>query len=50
MIWLLPKLFRAIKKVIGFFINFFSGKKEPQPEIKAELKPDPPEPPSLSQQ
>ena len=46
MIWLLPKLFRAIKKVMRFFINFFSGKKEPEPE----LKPDPPEPPTLSQQ
>ena len=46
MIWLLPKLFRAIKKVMRFFINFFSGKKEPEPELKA----DPPEPPTLSQQ
>ena len=46
MIWLLPKLFRAIKKVVRFFINLFAGKKEP------ELKPDPqpvtkPEPPTL---
>ena len=46
MIWLLPKLFRAIKKVIRFFINLFAGKKDP------EFKPDPvpdvkPEPPTL---
>ncbi len=42
MIWLLPKLFRAIKKVIRFFISLFAGKKEP------DLKPDPkPEPPTL---
>ena len=46
MVWLLPKLFRAIKKVIRFFINLFAGKKDP------EFKPDPvpdvkPEPPTL---
>ena len=35
-IWLLPKLFRAIKKVFRFFINFFSGKKDPEPEISFE--------------
>ena len=28
MIWLLPKLLCAIKKVIRFFINLFAGKKE----------------------
>ena len=28
MIWLLPKLLRAIKKVIRFFMNLFAGKKE----------------------
>lgn len=52
MVWLLPKLFRAIKKVIRFFINLFAGKNEPEPV----LKPDPPistaqqnsEPPKLS--
>lgn len=27
MVWLLPRLFRAIKKVVGFFINFISGSK-----------------------
>ena len=40
MIWLLPKLFRAIKKVIRFFINLFAGKKEN--EAVPKLEPDPP--------
>ncbi len=40
MIWLLPKLFRAIKKVIRFFINLFAGKKET--EAAPKLEPDPP--------
>ena len=35
-IWLLPKLFRAIKKVFRFFINFFSGKKEPDMNTQFE--------------
>ncbi|MEM8843946.1 MAG: DUF4126 domain-containing protein [Pseudomonadota bacterium] len=42
MIWLLPKLFRAIKKVIRFFINLFAGKQEPSPPT--------PDPPSLTQE
>ncbi len=50
MIWLLPKLFRAIKKVFRFFINFFSGKKEPEPESKFESALDPVEPPTLSKE
>ena len=44
MIWLLPKLFRAIKKVIRFFINLFAGKKENEPSEEI-----PPDPPSLTQ-
>ena len=28
MIWVLPKLFRAIKRVLRFFINLFAGSKE----------------------
>ena len=47
MVWLLPKLFRAIKKVIGFFINMFSAKKEVQPELKPD-PPNQPEPPTLT--
>jgi hypothetical protein len=35
MIWLLPKLLRAIKKVIRFFISLFAGKKENQPSSPA---------------
>ena len=40
MVWLLPKLFRAIKKVIRFFINLFAGKKDN--DENATLTPDPP--------
>jgi len=50
MIWLLPKLLRAIKKVFRFFINFFSGKKEPEPESKFESAIDPVEPPTLTKE
>ena len=39
MIWLLPKLFRSIKKITRFFINFFSSKKEPEPTSKFETLP-----------
>lgn len=42
MIWLLPKLFRAIKKIIRFFINLFAGKKEPELTSVATPKPEPP--------
>ena len=45
MIWLLPKLLRAIKKVIRFFINLFAGKKENQPS-----SPSSPASQSLTQQ
>jgi hypothetical protein len=48
MIWLLPKLLRAIKKVFRFFINFFSGKKEPEAKFVSTLKPDPSAPPTLT--
>ena len=40
MIWALPKLFRAIKKVVRFFINLFAGKKEESTE--KSIQPDPP--------
>lgn len=54
MIWLLPKLFRAIKKVFRFFVNFFSGKKAPDAETKFEsaIDPDPVpvEPPTLTKE
>ena len=40
MIWALPKLFRAIKKVVQFFINLFAGKKEENTE--KSIQPDPP--------
>ena len=46
-IWLLPKLFRAIRKVIHFFVNFFSGKKEPEPVTGFESALDVSEPPTL---
>ena len=46
MIWLLPKLFRAIKKVFRFFIDFFSGKKEPEPEVNFESAIDSVDPPT----
>ncbi len=49
-IWLLPKLFRAIKKVFRFFINFFSGKKEPAPDTNFESALDPVEPPTLTKE
>ena len=42
MIWVLPKLFRAIKKVIRFFINLFAGKKDKEAEPAPKLEPDPP--------
>ena len=42
MIWVLPKLFRAIKKVIRFFINLFAGKKDKETEPATKLEPDPP--------
>lgn len=48
MVWLLPKLFRAIKKVIGFFVNFFSGDKQPDPELKADPPVATAEPPKLN--
>ncbi|MFK7794028.1 MAG: DUF4126 domain-containing protein [Gammaproteobacteria bacterium] len=48
MIWLLPKLFRAIKKVFRFFINFFAGKKEPEPETSFESAADSVDPPTLT--
>lgn len=38
MIWLLPKLWRGIKKVIGFIVSLFKGKKE-DPEKQTENKP-----------
>ncbi|MDW3096117.1 MAG: DUF4126 domain-containing protein [Gammaproteobacteria bacterium] len=47
-IWLLPKLFRAIKKVMRFFINFFSGKKEPEPSFESAI--DQPKPPTLTKE
>ena len=50
MIWLLPKLFRAIKKVFRFFINFFSGKKEPEPEVNFESAIDSVDPPTLTKE
>ena len=44
MVWVLPKLFRAIKKVIRFFINLFAGKKDPEfkPAPDPSIKPEPP--------
>ena len=44
MVWLLPKLFRAIKKVVRFFINLFAGKKDPEfkPDPAPAIKPNPP--------
>ena len=44
MIWILPKLFRAIKKVIRFFISLFAGKKDPEfkPDPVPDIKPEPP--------
>lgn len=50
MIWLLPKLFRAIKKVFRFFINFFSGKKEPEAKFESAIDPDPVDPPILTKE
>jgi hypothetical protein len=33
--WLLPKIWRGVKKVFGFLVNLFSGKKqEPEPDVK----------------
>lgn len=51
MIWILPKLFRAIKKVIRFFINLFAGKKDPEfkPDPVPDIKPEPPTLPSSDQ-
>lgn len=49
MIWVLPKLFRAIKKVLGFFIRLVTGKKEEKlaPDINFDDNPPPPSlPPS----
>lgn len=37
MIWVLPKLFRAIKKVLGFFVRLVTGKKD---EINTDIKLD----------
>lgn len=43
MIWLLPKLFRAIKKVLGFFIRLVTGKKDQnEPDINFDHRPPPP--------
>ena len=44
MVWILPKLFRAIKKIIRFFINLFAGKKEPEPTPTLDN-----DPPTLTQ-
>ena len=45
MIWLLPKLFRAIKKVFRFFTNLFAGNKDLEPVPT----PDHTDPPTLTQ-
>ena len=50
MIWLLPKLLRAIKKIFRFFINFFSGKKEPEPEANFASAIDSVDPPTLTKE
>lgn len=43
MIWVLPKLFRAIKKVLGFFVRLVTGKKdEINTDIKFDKEPPPP--------
>lgn len=42
MIWVLPRLFRAIKKVLGFFIRLVTGKKEQiEPDVNVEKQPPP---------
>jgi hypothetical protein len=50
MIWLLPKLFRAIKEVFRFFINFFSGKKEPEVNNQFETAIDQIDPSTLTKE
>ena len=40
LIWLLPKLWRGIKRVVGFFVNLAGGK-EAEPAPKLEPDPDP---------
>jgi hypothetical protein len=49
-IWLLPKLFRAIKKVFRFFINFFSGKKESEVNNQFETAIDQIDPSTLTKE
>ena len=37
MIWLLPKLWRGIKRVLKFFVNLFSGKSNDTPDTNVPL-------------
>ena len=37
MIWLLPKLWRGIKRVLKFFVNLFSGKSSDTPDTNVPL-------------